>query len=348
MDIFQLGQTTKYFYKFDVVGNEILTEADGPKTYSSSQFYNHQYMTNLRDPSSQAGSLYDIYADSQILDDNLTFTIPVYDNMPAEQAAAPTTLRATPEYGLYYVNSLKKWGITLRDAPSTSGSSLGNLYKDTVVLHMGTIGSWGKVKIYKITGFNSANKKWDYTEQIGYVSNEYLQRVGRELPDYRGQVDMGAGNSTGNSGEDSNESGENNSDPGTLVIIGNTDFKIEENNLIVTPPTKCSDVIAKYPSSIIKKADGTVISDMDDFIGTGMTAVIDNQTYNIAKLGDANGDGILNSADLLRIQKHLLKVIDISDGVSGIAADPSKDGIINSADLLKIQKYLLKVSNIDL
>ena len=75
------GQTTKYFYKFDVVGNEILTESMGSRTYNISEFYSHQYMTNLRDPSSQAGSLYDMYVDSGILDENLTFVIPVYDNM---------------------------------------------------------------------------------------------------------------------------------------------------------------------------------------------------------------------------------------------------------------------------
>ena len=80
------GQTTKYFYKFDVVGNEILTEAIGSRTYSSSEFYSHQYMTNLRDPSSQAGILYDMYVDSGILDESLTFLVPVYDNMPSRSS----------------------------------------------------------------------------------------------------------------------------------------------------------------------------------------------------------------------------------------------------------------------
>ena len=61
-DYIAVGQTTKYFYKFDVVGNEILTESMGQRTYALKYFYGHQYMTNLRDPSSQAGSLYDIYA----------------------------------------------------------------------------------------------------------------------------------------------------------------------------------------------------------------------------------------------------------------------------------------------
>lgn len=80
------GQTTKYFYKFDVVGNEILSESMGNRTYNISEFYSHQYMTNLRDPSSQAGILYDMYVDSGILDESLTFLVPVYDNMPSRSS----------------------------------------------------------------------------------------------------------------------------------------------------------------------------------------------------------------------------------------------------------------------
>lgn len=328
-----VGQTTKYFYKFDVVGNEILTESAGMRTYSSGQFYNHQYMTNLRDPSSQAGSLYDIYADSQILDEHLTFTIPVYDNMPASRAAVPTSLGGNE---LYYINSLKKWGISMRSTASASGGSFGNLYKDTVVMLLGTTGSWSKVKVIKATDYNSSSKKWNYAEQIGYVSTEYLQKVGTDVPDYRSQVDMGVGYST------------ENINSGSPVVIGNSDITVENFIIIVTPPTKVVDVISKYPTADIKMADGSAISEMNNFAATGMTASVDGNIYTIAKLGDANGDGILNSADLLRVQKHLLSIIDISQGANGVAADPSRDGNINSADLLKIQKYLLKVSNIDL
>lgn len=72
-----------------------------------------------------------------------------------------------------------------------------------------------------------------------------------------------------------------------------------------------------------------------------------NNTQNISyKVGDANGDGEINSGDLLAIQKHLLNVRKITDESKLKAADANKDGEINSGDLLKIQKYLLGVSTL--
>ena len=113
------GQTTKYFYKFDVVGNEILSESMGNRTYNISEFYSHQYMTNLRDPSSQAGILYDMYVDNGILDENLTFVIPVYDNMPAEAVSAPTTLTAS-DGELYFISTQKNGSLNVRPSASLS------------------------------------------------------------------------------------------------------------------------------------------------------------------------------------------------------------------------------------
>lgn len=331
-DYISVGQTTKYFYKFDVVGNEILTESMGNRTYRvSGNFYGHQYMTNLRDPSSQAGSLYDIYANNSILDTKLTFTIPVYNNMP-NIVSAPTSLTSS-DGELYYIDSMKKYGIEFRTGAGTGYSSMGNLYKDTVVAVISKQGTWSKVKVKVATSFNTYTRQWNYEEKIGYVSTEYLTKVGTDIPDYRDQVDIGSGTGT----------------PSPLPeVFGKPDLKVEDSKIVVTPASTVGTVLTKYPGAIVKKSNGTVMLVATDLISSGAIVTINGKVYSIVKYGDSSGDGKIDSADLAVVQKHLLGISKITNEITFSSADANKDGKLDSADLAVIQKYLLKVSDIEL
>ncbi len=185
------GQTTKYFYKFDVVGDEILTESAGKKTYPSSKFFAHQFMTNLRDPASQAGSLYDTYVANGILDAGITFTIPVYDNMPANPEPIPSSLGYSTD--LYYISSMKDAGVMLRTTAG-GGTSQGSISKGSIVKVLSNSGTWANVQIVAASSYNASSRTWNTTTKTGYVASEYLTRVGTDIPDYRGQVDMDSGN----------------------------------------------------------------------------------------------------------------------------------------------------------
>ena len=63
------GQDTLYLQKFDVV------KQDG-------SLYKNQYMQNLLAPMSEARNMKKYYEDSNTVDSNLTFVIPLYENMP--------------------------------------------------------------------------------------------------------------------------------------------------------------------------------------------------------------------------------------------------------------------------
>lgn len=320
-----VGQTTKYFYKFDVVGNEILTESAGKKTYALKYFYGHQYMTNLRDPASQAGALYDIYADSQILDENLTFTIPIYNNMP-DSVAVPTTVSANSDK-LYYINSLKKYGIAFRT--TAGGTSMGHLYKDTVVELIQNQGTWSKVRLNRATTYNFANKKWSTESVEGYVATEYLLSVNADIPDYRDRVDMGNGNNPG-------------------PIIGDANFKVDGNYIIMTPSTTAKTIKSKNPSAVIKRKDGTDISNTEENLATGMSVTIGDKTYVVSKLGDVNEDGQIDIIDLALIKRHLIGTATLQNQDYRAAKLQNNAKEIDIIDMALLKRYLIGTQAIEL
>ncbi len=74
------GQNTAYFNKWDVVGTKILKDGESQTVNSSDMFW-HQYMTNIQDPTSQSSSTRKLY--ESCINSEITFIIPVYNNMPA-------------------------------------------------------------------------------------------------------------------------------------------------------------------------------------------------------------------------------------------------------------------------
>ena len=59
---------------------------------------------------------------------------------------------------------------------------------------------------------------------------------------------------------------------------------------------------------------------------------------NNAELGDVNADGVINSADALRVLQHSVDIIQLQDAAAK-RADVNEDKIINSNDALNILRY---------
>ena len=158
------GQNTKYTFKFDVVGTQ------------KNQLYTHQYMTNVQDANSQAEMLYSTYQANGWLDTDLTFTIPVYKNMPAY-----VKLPSTQTGNLYYVSS-NSTSVYLRTGPGGAESNYTNitaLPKDTVVSMLQTgINGWAKVSWNGITGYMSEQ----YLSPVNTKLDEYTVPISTELP----------------------------------------------------------------------------------------------------------------------------------------------------------------------
>ena len=70
-----------------------------------------------------------------------------------------------------------------------------------------------------------------------------------------------------------------------------------------------------------------------------------SKDFKVVIKGDVSGDGVINALDLLRVQKVILKQVNLDDS-GKLSADTSGDGKVNALDLLQIQKHILKQTTI--
>lgn len=309
------GQNTKYFYKFDVVGNEILQESDGKKTYSSSYFFGHQYMTNIQDPMSQAYNLFTYYTNEGLLDKTLTFNIPVYDDMPSQAVQQETTLKES-EGDFYWVNVNSS--VNIRKSASTTSTSLGKARRGMVVAKKGSSGNFYKVTYYKATSYNKSKKKWNGTKVTGYISKEYLVKC------------------------DEKEEEPEDPEPSKPFEI------VEDEKLVdLAPGGKVSNIKNTYKDAKIKDSSGKEITSTSATLATGYTVTINGKEYDIVVLGDTSGDGEVDSRDSLRILKYQVGTYTFKKAFLS-AADVNDDGVVDSRDSLRVLKYQVGTYTISL
>ena len=299
------GQNTKYTFKFDVVGSEY------------NQLYYHQYMTNVKDPTNQSKILFDKYANAGWLTNDLIFIIPVYKNMPAYNKL-PSTLTGSE---LYYISS-NYTSPNLRSGIGSNTTKICTVPKDTLVTMLqynAGVDSYG-IQWHKI-------RLEDGTE--GYMTSEYLTKVNNTIDTY--SVPNQPAEEKPNDSETNKPSTEN------------ANFKIVENVIITEPKTVISNIKTKY-TVISATKDGETVGD-DAVLSTGTLVKTDTGEYTVAKLGDANGSGVVDSLDALKILKYDVGATTMNE-VYLKAADANNNGVVDSLDALKILKFDVNLTDI--
>ncbi len=306
-----VGQDTLYYKKWDVIGPN---------------YYNHQYMTNVEGANSEAVILRDAYADFDPAT-ALTFSIPVYKNMPEENKTAlpenngannsflesisieghsfsPEFDKYKTEYELVVEYEVQKINLT---ATAVEGATVsgGGEYKleegDNEIVLTVTAAS-GKTKDYVL---HVARKEGegeiiipDPEITTEYTFGDYLTGI---EPETTVEAFLSNINITN----------------GSIKVYDKNGTEKTENN--------------------IATGDKIKIFKTDDALFLEKTVVI---------YGDANGDGKLSGIDVIMIQKHMVGLEPIS-GISLVSADVNKDKKLGGVDVIMIQKHMVGISNVE-
>jgi beta-N-acetylglucosaminidase/uncharacterized protein YgiM (DUF1202 family) len=213
-------------------------------------------------------------------------------------------------YIIAYVSCNADGLVNIRSGAGTSHSVVASLPNGT------------KVTVLQKNAGDSNGFKWDKivvgNGLEGYIANTYLKYEETKPTEQKPTENKPTENT-------------NNTNNGKI--------KVDGTNIIAVPDAKVSDIKKQFPKAVVKCGDSTLKD--DNAIGTGNVVTVDNKTYTVVKLGDATGDGIINSGDLLATKKYLLDSNNTKDAKKILAMDVNKDGKVNSGDLLLIKKHLL-------
>ena len=146
-----LGQNTFYLQKFDV------DNTDGT-------LYQHQYMQNVSAAYTEGMNVKNIYNNLGIINNNISFVIPVYENMPKEISPIPGTQTIVTQNVKVTGNN-----VNIRSEKNANSNILATLNNGDVLLRI------------EVANMSENGYHWDKVVlsdgKKGYVANNLIQKV---------------------------------------------------------------------------------------------------------------------------------------------------------------------------
>lgn len=306
------GQYTIYFEKFNTANSGIEDAAAN---------YTHQYMSNVQAQVNEAMSVHYAYKSNKQLDKlNFVFSIPVYKSMPSSYVTFPPvgdsvntlsdlkvndeTVTKFDEDVIEYVKYIPEetTSVKITATPTSSKSTVSGT---------GTINITETETIINIIVTSETNEDKTYIVKL------------IKTPDSKMNV------------ED---------------LITKLELTTSNDYLFFTTPkpqiaTLLTNIQKQSASANVKITDSKDAEITSGTLKTTNKINItmfngDNKTYTVVILGDTNADGVCDIVDLLRLQKHILKSITLTNSKFE-AADVNQDDKVDILDLLRVKKYIL-------
>jgi len=299
-----VGQNTAYFQRFNVVNRNAL--------------FRNQYMQNIMAAQSEGQRMRNMYNNSGMLNTNLTFVIPVFENMPVNASPRPNahapvrtrqfdearlnvngtlTLRAGPRVDsilIHHINNGSR--ITVLERATTRSHD--GMYWDKVIAYRGTIGHTG----FMARGpANDPGRLWIQTHTHG---SDTINRVGNA--------------------------------PNNAVR--------EEGNYLIVEPQATLDSIRAAGYNITAATRNGYNAMGYQNIGTGTVLTANGRTFTVVKLGDLNGDGSVDVIDMILMRRHLTGTTRLQGVFYRAGRLASNQATIDVVDMILMQRHLTRTS----
>lgn len=356
-DYINEGADTIYLQKFDV-------DCLGDNT-----LFTYQYMQNVSVCLTEGRTARNTYKELGFIENAIEFRIPVYKNMPSIPCREPIAKSIVTQNVKIEGNSVRvrstassvtndniivelNKGYTLLRIEQANSTTDGT-YWDKVVLPDGRKGYIAHEYLTQIDDIINCNENVVTTTGV-YLRNgpgtdettitllnagQQLTRIEKNQYNLNGYIWDRVKLPDGRQGYIAQNY--------IKLQEENNKFKLENDKLICEPETTLETIKEKNNGKQVtaKNAKGETVSNGN--IGTGYTVTIDNQTYKVVKLGDINGDGVINTGDTFLIKQVIMKVKNIKDEYYK-SADINGDGEINTGDSFILKKHVMSVSNISI